>query len=157
MSDSSVVQDWLAENCTWKMQTVLLTSFRGCDGKHKHDHGKMFTRKMRDCILKNADVTTTFMNQESEDYDLTLPGAVDALKVFFDDMDHYPVHWFMHLLHAAEIVGYKHPDEKIREYWITFYLMGLGELHVGHEPESDLDARLKDKREGGEWNVKTDT
>jgi hypothetical protein len=139
---SSVVQPWLAEHCTFKMQTVLLTSFRGCDGVHKDDRGKVFTRMMRSTVLKNADPTTSFF-----------PESVDGLQAyrtqiedFFDDMDHYPVHWFMHLLHAAEICGYKHPDETLSKFWKRFYLRGAHELHLGIETCQQMNDRLRDNR-----------
>lgn len=137
MKNNSVVQDWLAEHCTLKMQTVLLTSFRGCDGAHKDDYGKTFTRIMRATVLKNADPSTTF-------FPTSVKVSDDMHDTFFSDMDHYPVHWFMHLLHAAEIVGYKCPDKIISAFWKRFYLRGLHELHVGAESEHQLDNRLKD-------------
>jgi len=137
---NSVVQPWLAEHCTWKMQTVLLTSFRGCDGAYKNDVGKVFTRMMRATVLKNADPTTTFFPENMNGREAWKP----ELERFFTDMDHYPVHWFMHLLHAAEIVGYKHPDSEISEFWENFYARGCYELHVTRETEDALDNRLKD-------------
>lgn len=135
MNKTSVVQPWLMDHCTWKMQTVLLTSFRGCDGAMKDDHGKAFTRLMRAVVLKNADPNTTFFPKEIK---------TAIFDLFFNDMDHYPVHWFMHLLHAAEIVGYKCPHKEAQEFWKKFYLRGCHELHVGIETEHQLDDRLKD-------------
>ena len=140
MNKTSVVQPWLMDHCTWKMQTVLLTSFRGCDGAHKHDFGKVFTRMMRSTILKNADITTTFF---PKGYDTDKAQSHDFER-FFMDMDHYPIHWFIHLLHAAEIVGYKCPQKEQQEFWKKFYLRGCHELHRGIETEHQLDKRLKD-------------
>lgn len=136
MNNTSVVQEWLSKECTWKMQTVLLTSFRGCDGAHKHDFGKVFTRMMRATVLKNADPNGTFFPK-------SFNPKIDT-NMFFNDMDHYPVHWFMHLLHAAEIVGYKCPIDVLRDFWMAFYLRGIHELHVNPESEDHLDIRLRD-------------
>lgn len=135
---TSVVNAWLSDCCTLKMQTVLLTSFRGCDGAHKDDYGKTFTRIMRATILKNADPSTTF-------FPATVKVQQDQFNVFFNDMDHYPVHWFMHLLHAAEIVGYKSPDIELSVFWMEFYLRGCHELHLNPETIEQLDKRLADK------------
>ena len=55
----SVVQEWLS-GLSWKQQTVLLASFRGCDGAPKNDLSKTFTRFMRATLLKNADPRSTF-------------------------------------------------------------------------------------------------
>jgi len=138
--NKSVVQPWLAERCTLKMQTVLLTSFRGCDGVMKNDYGKKFTRIMRSTILKNADPSTTFFPKSTSE-------EGDVFKCFFDDIDHYPVHWLFHLLHAAEIVSYKCPHANQRTFWKRFYYWGLHELHVEPESEEQLDNRLKDNVE----------
>lgn len=137
MNNTSVVQEWLAKECTWKMQTVLLTSFRGCDGAHKHDYGKTFTRIMRATVLQNADPNGTFFPD-------SIKTTRDMHDTFFSDMDHYPVHWFMHLLHAAEIAGYKCPNDELRQFWMNFYLRGIKELHVNPESEDHLDIRLRD-------------
>ena len=139
MGDTSVVQDWLAEKCTWKMQTVLLTSFRGCDGVHKHDLSKPFTRLMRASILKNADKTTTFFLNDCDFGVLN-----QQMNVFLDDIDHYPMHCFFHLLHAAEILSYKHYDPEIKKFWGDFYQSCIHALHVNPETEEQLDERLKD-------------
>lgn len=139
--DNSVVQEWLAEQCTFKMQTVLLTSFRGCDGTHKHDLGKDYTRLMRATVLKNADPNTTFFPTGE-----AVQNAYEVQQCFFDDMDHYPVHWFMHLLHAAEICGYKCPDKGMRDFWLNFYCHGCHELHVNRETEDQMELRLRDNK-----------
>jgi len=121
------------------MQTVLLTSFRGCDGVYKNDYGKNYTRIMRATVLKNADPSSTFFPADEAQH-----WAGEGLSAFFTDMDHYPVHWFMHLLHASEIVGYKHPDAMYRDFWLRFYLRGVHELHLNIETEKQLDYRLRD-------------
>lgn len=140
-NDESVVQDWVSICCTWKQQTVLLAGLRGCDGLPKHDPSKQFTKKMRAVLLKNADPTSSFMPcGEGE----------ESIADFFIDcsrggLDAYPVHWLMHFLQAAEIIGYKHPDEETRAYWIHFYLAGVTALHLNPESEEQLDKRLVDK------------
>lgn len=146
---SSVVQEWVAENCSWKMQTVLLAAFRGCDGVPKHDISKVFTKNMRASLLKNADRDSGFYG--------TLGFAVTKenkklIDGFFIDcskgsLDQYPVHWMMHLLQAAEIIGYKGPDG-LNDYWMYFYKAGVSALHLNPETEEQLDERLKDNLGG---------
>lgn len=141
----SVVRTWLEENCTWKQQTVLLASFRGCDGLPKHDASKTFTRKMRTTLLNNADASSTFMGDGVE---LSI-GNKEQIDNFFIDcsigsLDAYPVHWLMHLLQAAEIVAYKCPIPSTSEYWKYFYLTGVNALHLNPETEEQLDSRLED-------------
>ena len=142
---SSVVQDWVAEFCTWKQQTVLLASFRGCDGLPKNDPSKVFTKAMRATLLNNADACCTFFGSH-----VFLSGEEKALiDDFFIDcsrgsMDAYPVHWFLHLLQAAEIAGYKCPHDSVREYWAYFYATGVHAMHLNPETREQMDARLSD-------------
>lgn len=59
-----------------------------------------------------------------------------------------PHHFQVHFMHAAEIVGYKHPDERIRKWWRTTYDYLVNDLHLHPETEDELDKRLGDNREG---------
>jgi len=53
----------------------------------------------------------------------------------------------MHLIHAAEILGYKHPIIYIRRFWNIFYLDGVKDLHLHPETEAEMDKRLGDVKE----------
>lgn len=138
---SSVVQDWVADSCSWKQQTVLLAAFRGCDGVPKGDITKTFAKAMRASILKNADSTTTFYGG------VDLGRDSEAIEYFFAGgaLDQYPVHWLLHLLHAAEIVMYKAPILELQEYWKFFYSEGVEAFHLNPETEQQMDFRLADK------------
>lgn len=48
----------------------------------------------------------------------------------------------MHLIHAFEIVGFKHPDEFVRTEWSSFYHRLVFALHLNPETEAELDERL---------------
>lgn len=133
----SVVKEWL-DVCTLKQQTVLLSALRGCDGKMKEDYSKPLTRKFRSVILKNAGGV-----QKQGNFMHDSVGDVDEIK-FISNLDHYPMHWLLHFLHAIEIVGYKHPDKESRCYWHKLYLMIVDALHLSPESEETLDARLAD-------------
>ena len=133
-----VVDEWI-EVCTLKQQTVLLSALRGCDGKSKEDYSKPFTRKLRSVILKNAggkQVKGKFMADFVGD---------EELINFISNLDHYPMHWLMHFLHAVEIIGYKHPVSSIRKFWFNLYYEIVNALHLSIESEEALDMRLKDE------------
>ncbi len=70
--------------------------------------------------------------------------AKQAAVLFLADPDGYPHHYIMHLLHSAEILGYKHSDIKLRKFWNWFYLQGCLGLHMNPESEQQMDLRLKD-------------
>jgi hypothetical protein len=82
-----VMQDWLME-LSWKMQTVVITGIRGCDGLTKNDPSKQLGRAIRLTALRNADATTTYMR-----HDFTK--VMLATKEFVDDLDKYPNHYVM--------------------------------------------------------------
>lgn len=60
-------------------------------------------------------------------------------------MDQYPVHWLLHFIQAAEIIGYKCPDQNVRNYWKYFYITAVKAMHLNPESEFQLDMRLSDK------------
>lgn len=141
---TTVVQDWLS-NCTLKQQTVLLCALRGCDGVSKEDPSKTFVRQYRRLILRDAGPPDAdfmkFYDPSDRGYKMSFH---DLVGVFASDIDHYPMHWLMHFIHAMEIVGYKHPDTTILGQAHYFYITLADALHLTIETEEDLDERLAD-------------
>jgi hypothetical protein len=111
--NTSVFKDWIF-TLPWRMQSVLTSSLRGCDGVGKDDPSKFITRGIRSVVLNDADPSNSF---------ITKGGVPDAkmVKAFLWDLDGYPMHFIMHTAHAAEIIGYKHPHKKHRDWWLKFY------------------------------------
>lgn len=73
---------------------------------------------------------------------------------YLRDLDAIPHHFQLHFMHAVEIVGYKHPDARIRMFWRCLYERLVHDMHVWPETEEQLDARLGDSREG--WLKRAD-
>jgi hypothetical protein len=71
-----------------------------------------------------------------------------------DSRDELPAHYTTHFMHAAEILGYKHPDAQIREFWFDVYERLVHALHVWPETEAQMDARLGDNE--GDWRARGD-
>ena len=136
----SVVKPWLSK-ISMMMQTVVLTMLRGCDGTKKGDPSKYIVRELRQVILENAG------GNGSSYMDLGNQILIDACKAFFEDIDSYPMHFIIHFAHATEIVGYKHPDEKVREFWKGFYFDLYHTIHLNPEKEQQMDKRLIDGRD----------
>ena len=130
-SPISVVQPWLAY-CSLKQQTVVLVALRGCDGLPKEDPSKKLVRVLRATVLLNADSSTEFMVGFNHSEVTRMTGAID----------HYPVHWLTHFMHAAEIIGYKHPVAEVKAYWSDAYRSLVTALHLNVETEEELDDRL---------------
>lgn len=137
----SVFHDWVHE-LTFQMQALLTTAMRGPDGSQKEDDAKIIIRYLRGVVLKPAgdwkgENDNNFMWGEFEYF----PAFTD---LFWDDHDHYPHHFIMHLVHCAEVVGYLHPDETIRRNWLDFYFKGCDSFHMKPETQQDLIMRLND-------------
>ena len=134
---TSVVRPWLAKNCTLKMQSVLLSALRGCDGLPKEDISKAITRKFRGTLFfpANKAFDRSYMNPDV---------SQGELKKFYKNLDPYPVHWLFHFAHACEIVGYFHPDSVEANFWWDVYQGICQGLHVNVETLDQLSERLKD-------------
>jgi hypothetical protein len=69
-------------------------------------------------------------------------------------LDAIPHHFQLHFMHAAEILGYKHPVSPTRQWWNAVYLRLVHDMHLYPEPESDMDLRLGDDR--AQWLARAD-
>lgn len=88
------------------------------------------------------------------EYDLRCSLLQVAADNFVDSRDELPAHYTTHFMHAVEILGYKHPDPTVREFWNDFYARLVHALHLWPETEEQLDKRLGDTYEG--WAARND-
>lgn len=159
----SVLQDWV-QGLTMMQQTVLLTAIRGPDGTPKYGSVKMLLRWFRRCVLLSAIDGKVLDNPcDSNGGSFTGPSLDDEgddcldpwqdrmqthVNAYLRELDAIPHHFQLHFLHAAEIVGYKHPDGAIAIWWRQLYVRLVHDMHLHPETESELDSRLGDTREG---------
>lgn len=162
----SVTQEW-THSLSMMQQTVLLTSVRGPDGIAKYGAVKMLLRWFRRCTLISAldgEVLTSPWDSRGgsftgpslsgipkEEWEQEMDKIVDE---YLQTTDALPHHFQLHLLHAAEIVGYKHPDVRIRAWWCRLYRRLVNAFHLHPETELEMDQRLGDTREG--WLSRSD-
>jgi hypothetical protein len=133
---AGVLQDWVSE-LPLMQQSTLITALRGVDGVGKENPSKKLTRALRSivCVDAQPDTEHSFMNISN------LISTKD-LKDFLEDIDPYPIHFVLHLLFAIEIVGYKHPDRKVRGFYLAAYERIVYALHLNPETEDQLNQRL---------------
>lgn len=169
---SSAVQPWLSDISMMK-QSVLFTCIRGNDGSIKHDGSKPIVRWLRRCILVSAfdkDIIknpwdprggsftgpsckvpshSNYFPEDSEtfEWELSMESVVDE---YLKSVDSLHFHFQMHILHGAEVLGYEHPDERIRNWWFKFYERLVSELHLNVETKEQFDYRLGDSLE--QWD-----
>ncbi len=136
----SILQDWVME-LGLRHQGVLLSAVRGCDTAPKDDSSKAMARLFRGEILNPhcGDVSKAASFMMTTDLHSFTHGYS---KSFISSFDHYPLHYVMHFIHAAEIIGYHHPVSLVKEAWINFYNKMCNKLHMNPETKEQLDNRL---------------
>ena len=160
-----VLQDWIL-NLTFMQQSVLLTALRGPDTINKNHISKLLIRWMRRCILKSAFDQATLTNpyypgggsftgpsipkSPTVNYIGNYPWEFqmnDLVKQYLQTVDELPHHFQLHFMHSAEIIGYKHPDERISKWWKNCYHSLVNDLHLSPETKERMEWRLGDKED----------
>jgi len=131
---TSIVQEWAAR-LPLRHQGVLVSAVRGCDTALRHDDSKLLSRCLRaEFLVPAVDNPGSYIEFVDEQ---TL---LRRMNVFLNSWDHYPMHFVMHILHAAAVLGYHHPVHW--DVWLRFYRAGCKKLHLNPETKEQMDARL---------------
>ena len=167
----SVLQDW-TNYLSFMMQSVLITACRGPDGIRKDHPVKVLIRYLRRSFLICAfDGKVRWSPYEPGGGSFTGPlhlnhaesgkhgehidapvGHLDGfVGTYLRHVDELPHHFQLHLMHAAEILGYKHPDSDVRGFWRAFYHAVVSDAHLHAESESEMDKRLGDQE--ADWRA----
>jgi hypothetical protein len=155
-----VLQKWVG-SLSVMQQTVLLTATRGPDGTPKYGPAKMLLRWYRRCVLLSAMdgcvLPTPYAfgggSFTGPSYDPTThvhdwePIMDGILGNYLRELDALPHHFQLHFMHAAQIVGFKHSDSRIRAWWQRVYNTLAHDMHLFPETEEQLDRRLGDSRD----------
>lgn len=155
----SVMQKW-TEELTMMQQSVLIASVRGPDGIRKDHPVKVLCRWLRrsfmlcafEKIAHNGPLDPCGGSFTGKCQTDTVKGIDHALDLYMRSVDELPHHFQLHFLHAAEILGYKHPINYIREWWHTTYLRLVNDAHLYPETEEQMDTRLGDSEI--EWRAR---
>lgn len=143
-----VLQDWVCE-LNFMQQSVLITAVRGPDGIEKNHVSKVLLRWYRRCVMVSAFEKKVFFSP----YDkgggsftgpCTYADINVAVDLYLSEVDRIPHHFQLHFMHAAEIVGYKHPQKDIRDWWHNLYCRIVNDAHLVIESEEVMDRRLGD-------------
>lgn len=155
----SVLQDWV-QRLSFMQQSVIIASIRGPDGIEKNHVSKLLIRWLRRCTLYSA--FESKMNGKPTSIDdpvkvgggsFTGPSTADEnwhrgmaniVAAYLSTIDGVPHHFQLHFMHAAEIIGYKHPDAQIRQWWRVMYCRLANDMHLNPETEEQMDRRLGD-------------
>lgn len=144
-----VTPEWF-DDLPMQQQSVMLLGARGPDTVGKFHPCKDVVRAYRATVFKAAYFGRELMWGERADSFMSLDIIADSqhwgnvVNNFFDTVDEVPHHYYLHLVHGTEIIGYKHPDHKYRVAWSDFYLRACDNLHMKPESIFDMDKRLGD-------------
>lgn len=128
-------------------QGTLLTAVRGCDlaDKYAPDGSVLDTPERR----LTAWIRWAFMNPAD-------PREVDIPGAFFQShppspfkasaLGHYPLHWVSHVMHALEVIGYRHPDIHVQPVALSLYFDFVDMLHLKEESRETMIRRLSEDR-----------
>jgi len=151
----SVQPTWCLD-LSLQQQSVLLLAARGPDGIAKSHPCKAIQRAYRGTVLVAAKFGRPLYWGEKADSFMSLDeiASWERWQYLVEDylrfVDSLPHHFIMHLLHGAEILGYKHvaepgqPEGVMRQRWLYFYHQGCRDLHLAFETEAQMDDRLND-------------
>lgn len=142
----SVLQDWVMA-LPLREQGTLLTAVRGCDDEPKQwiatgvadSAGRRLTAFIRWCFMNPADPR-----------EVDIPGAFFQSRPLLpfkpSEFGHLPEHWYAHVMHALEVVAYRHPEVEVRTVALFLYAKLVHNLHLNIETEDQFEARLSEDR-----------
>lgn len=150
----AVMQEWTT-NLPLREQGVLVLALRGPDGAKKEHGAKNVVRALRGCVMVTGATGQSLVPGQNLPDDTFMQmyriGHVDsgaweeAVREFFRAWDEYNVHFLFHLMHAAEVLGYRYPtSDIIRTRWLNLYYRGCKKVHIKPETLDEMIDRLKD-------------
>lgn len=140
----SVLRDWVME-LPLREQGTLLTAVRGCDLTPKFPLDSLERRLV-------AAIRYSFLNPADEREVDREPGTFmsrripDARSFKPSTLGHYPQHWVAHVMHAVEVLGYRHPQINVRSEWHELYLVFCRSFHVPPESFDQFKLRMTEDR-----------
>ncbi len=148
---SSVLLPWL-KKLSHMQQSVLLTAIRGPDGLPKRHVAKYLLRWLRRCIMYSAfdkvELTDPH-NQRGGNFTGPIPrgrSLENLTAEYLQSVDEVPHHFHLHLVHAAEILGYRHPIQSVADFWGDFYFKAVEDMHMEPETPEHMEVRLGDNQ-----------
>lgn len=143
----SVLQDWVME-LPLREQGTLMTAVRGCDFEAKrwestgvsYSVGRRLTAFIRYCFMVPADIREVD-SQEGAFMMSTIPIPFSP-----SEFGHLPEHWYAHVMHALEIIAYRHPVIKLATDAEWLYKKMVHNLHLNIETKDQMIKRLSEDR-----------
>jgi hypothetical protein len=138
MKNTSVLQDWVV-TIPIRMQSTLILGLRGPD-THVAPGIKTITRWLRGLAFKpgNPDNVKEFMH--------SMPEAIVKKGPTAKELEFCTQHYYSHLMHALEVVAYKHPNEAASRMALDRYIAMCVAFHLPVETTMEFEDRLGTKK-----------
>jgi len=138
----SMLREWV-EKLPLREQGVLLSGMRGCDLTPKVPLDSPERQ-----LVSYLRYVVCVPNDESE------VGAAAGAYMQHDppeewtpsEFGHYPQHWYAHIMHAFQVVGYRHPNDMVRATAEGIYCRFVHSLHLEPEDFETMVRRLGEER-----------
>lgn len=132
----TVLQKWL-EEIPIRMQSTLILSLRGPD-THRCPEIKRVQRWMRGLAFRpgNPDNVKEFMAPLSSVPTLEEKGPLAR------ELEFTTQHFYSHLMHGLEVIGYKHPDDVAANAAYTLFFKMCALFHLSVETPEVFERRL---------------
>lgn len=135
IANNSVLQDWVVD-LPIRMQSTLILGLRGPD-THACPNIKSITRWLRSLAFKpgNPDNVREFMGEQ--------PFRILEKSAVAKELEFCTQHYYSHLLHALEVVGYTHSNSEISYHAFLLFEDMCKLFHLPVESRGDFDYRLR--------------
>lgn len=150
----SVLQPWVME-LPLRAQGTLLTGFRGCDLAPKNPGAideQYGCSTGENTVERQLVAYLRFLTLVPADpREIDVPGAwfqsKPPEKWKPSQLSHYPLHWYGHLMHCFEVVGYCRPfDDEHTDRARGIYTRLARALHLNPETQEQMFKRLNEDR-----------
>ena len=150
----SVLQLWVME-LPLRAQGTLLTGYRGCDLAPKNPISideRNGCSTGEDTVPRQLVAYLRYLTLVAADVrEVDVPGAWFQSKPPGNwkpsQLGHYPLHWYSHLMHCFEVVGYLRPFNDVdTDIALGIYVRLARALHLSPETKEQLLQRLTEDR-----------
>ncbi len=142
---NSVLRPWVM-SLPLREQGILLVSTRGCDLTPKYPLNSL-ERELVALIRFTVMIPADEREVDSEPGCFMVSKLSDSNSLIKPSkLGHYPWHWLSHILHACEVIAYRHPNKEISNYFFSLYEAFCISFHLYVERKEEMIDRLSEDR-----------
>lgn len=136
-----ILKNWIT-SLPKNQQLQIILALRSCDTLGNDDPSRLILKYFRETVLNislPSDSLVTKLDEENEERDFR-----KIVTRMCSDSNKYPINFYKKLIQGCLVIGYKHPDLKIRKRWFDVYVKMVQSLNLIIETEQEFNNRLVD-------------